>query len=257
MTPYGVIYKITNIQNGKTYIGQTTRRNPNTRWTQHKSDLNTKRCHNRKLLRAWLKYGPDCWTFCVIDTATNQSELDALELVWTDREQSTTTGYNIRSGGKGKGITADSTKRLMSASAKQRYENADARMECGNNKRGVQKTVEHRQKLSDALTGRTIPSDIVQKVTTANQKTWAARTTEEKAAVLAYSHTKLRELHAERNKNRLPSLVDPNGKVWKIESTIREFCETHRLSRFKLYGIFKETWRHHRGWRVAQSEIVG
>ena len=86
------IYKITNIQNQKVYIGQTIR--PiDQRFKRHLNDA----LHNildTHLARAIRKYGKDSFTIQVIDSATSQDELNQKEQYWIRYYDSVNTGYN-------------------------------------------------------------------------------------------------------------------------------------------------------------------
>ena len=86
------IYKITNTQNNKIYIGQTIRPVED-RWHRHINDA----LHNildTHFARAIRYYGPDAFTVEVIDTATTQQELTAKEAYWITWYDSVNTGYN-------------------------------------------------------------------------------------------------------------------------------------------------------------------
>jgi group I intron endonuclease len=56
------LYKITNVVNGKAYIGSSNK-NTNRRLIQHKSNLKAGRHINGHLQRAWNKYGEASFTF--------------------------------------------------------------------------------------------------------------------------------------------------------------------------------------------------
>lgn len=58
------IYKITNTVNGKCYVGSAV--NLQKRLHNHKSDLMNSRHHSRHLQSAWIKHGPDAFTFSVL-----------------------------------------------------------------------------------------------------------------------------------------------------------------------------------------------
>lgn len=86
------IYKITNNQNGKMYIGQTIR-SIEERWKRHKNDaLNN--ILDTHFARAIRYYGPDAFTIECIDTATTQQELTAKESYWISWYNSIENGYN-------------------------------------------------------------------------------------------------------------------------------------------------------------------
>jgi group I intron endonuclease len=107
------IYKITNLLNGKCYIGQTIR-SPTERWSYHKFNNNG----DTAIHRAIQKYGLDNFSFDVIDFAENPDMLDHKENFWADCYNSYTSsgfGYNVRQCGQGKGgAHSDETKAKLS-----------------------------------------------------------------------------------------------------------------------------------------------
>lgn len=86
------VYKITNIQNQKVYIGQTIRPIEQ-RFKRHINDaLNN--ILDTHLARAIRKYGKDSFTIHIIDSATSQDELNQKEQYWIRYYDSVNTGYN-------------------------------------------------------------------------------------------------------------------------------------------------------------------
>lgn len=86
------IYKIENIQNNKVYIGQTIRP-PKQRFQRHLNDaLNN--ILDTHFARAIRKYGADVFELSVIDTASNQDELNQKEQYWIQQYDSINNGYN-------------------------------------------------------------------------------------------------------------------------------------------------------------------
>ena len=86
------IYKITNIQNNKVYIGQTIR--PiDQRFLRHLNDaLNN--ILDTHFARAIRKYGKDSFTIEEIDNAQTQDELNQKEQYWIRYYNSVEDGYN-------------------------------------------------------------------------------------------------------------------------------------------------------------------
>ena len=86
------IYKITNIQNNKCYIGQTIRPIKQ-RFQRHITDAlnNNLDTHFARAIR---KYGKDSFTIEQIDSATNQNELNQKEQYWIQYYNSVKDGYN-------------------------------------------------------------------------------------------------------------------------------------------------------------------
>jgi group I intron endonuclease len=86
-----IIYKTTNLINGKIYIGQDSFNNPE----YYGSGL--------KLKRSILKYGKENFVKEIIDTADSKSELNEKEKFWIKKlnSQDPKIGYNITEGGTG------------------------------------------------------------------------------------------------------------------------------------------------------------
>ena len=92
MDIYGIIYKITNIQNNKVYIGQTIRPIEQ-RFRRHLNDaLNNKL--DTHFARAIRKHGAAAFSIEQIDTAASQEELSEKEQYWIRFYNSIDDGYN-------------------------------------------------------------------------------------------------------------------------------------------------------------------
>lgn len=91
----GIIYKITNKLNGKSYIGQTVQK-PILRWRAHCSRNTDSAIH-----LAINKYGKENFTFDVICSANSIEDLNALEIDFI-RNLNTfaPNGYNLDEGGR-------------------------------------------------------------------------------------------------------------------------------------------------------------
>lgn len=92
------IYSITNVINGKRYIGQTY--NFKDRWMRHRSYLKHNSEHNAHLQNAWNKYGAKNFKFEIIEVCPF-IELDEREIYWINFYDSKNTGYNFADGGLG------------------------------------------------------------------------------------------------------------------------------------------------------------
>lgn len=86
------IYKITNIQNNKVYIGQTIRPIKD-RFHRHLNDA-INNILDTHFARAIRKYGKDSFIIEEIDQAKNQIELNQKEQYWIRYYDSVKNGYN-------------------------------------------------------------------------------------------------------------------------------------------------------------------
>ena len=92
------IYKITNLINGKPYVGQSV--DIHKRWKREKEDSKNVKSnsYNYPLMRAFRKYGIDNFSFEVIEEC-NIEELNEKEIYWIDFYDSFFHGYNQTPGG--------------------------------------------------------------------------------------------------------------------------------------------------------------
>ena len=101
MTNYGIIYKATNIENNKVYIGQTIetleiRKNKHFYKAKKFKEKNITTNH---FFNAINEYGKDAFKWEIIDVANNQKELNEKEQFWIKEYDAINSGYNIREGG--------------------------------------------------------------------------------------------------------------------------------------------------------------
>lgn len=143
----GLVYCIDNLENGKKYIGQTTRELAE-RFREHCGNSGTS--VSPKLKNAIKKYGKDCFCVEVLweSPECTQAELDAREMqLIADMGTLHPNGYNLTRGGSG-GRHSDETKKLLSEKSKRMWEDKRDAMVA---KRREQWTLERREKLSEAL----------------------------------------------------------------------------------------------------------
>lgn len=113
----GVIYKITNIDNGKIYVGQTRNLKRRIKEYKYKSKkLNKKSKYG--IVIEMNKIGFDNFKFEIIEEA-NDSLLNEKEIYWINKLDSRNPliGYNSKEGGKG-GSLIELSKHKMSESSK-------------------------------------------------------------------------------------------------------------------------------------------
>lgn len=110
------IYRIRNLVNGKCYIGKTGM-NFGDRWDSHRALLNSGKHDNPHLQKAWKKYGANNFVFEVLESVTDASTLNPLEIKYIKEYREANLSYNIHDGGDG-GVNlgkhlSDETKRKI------------------------------------------------------------------------------------------------------------------------------------------------
>ena len=143
------IYKVTNLVNGKVYIGQTTK-TIEQRWRKHISEAKYEESGKRKhnyFHNAIIKYGEDNFIIELIEEVNSKDELDKREDYWISYYDSTnkSKGYNLMSGGQS-GIKSDETKSILSEKKKENWQDENLRLRMSN---GLKKATEEWIKISE------------------------------------------------------------------------------------------------------------
>lgn len=150
--PFGEIYAIRNLINGKIYVGQTTR-GVQHRWRGHIKGLGNGRTYPG-LKGALAKYGVENFSVEVLDTAASYVELDAKECSWiTTLGTMVPHGYNLKEGGmRGTHSMASRERNRQAQLGKKMSLESRARMSAAG--KGKPKSPEHVEKVRAALAGR-------------------------------------------------------------------------------------------------------
>ena len=150
-----VIYKITNKESGKVYIGQTIR-NVKKRWIQH-CRPNSKK--TSAITCAIKKYGKASFNFEVIDTATSIEELNQKEIKYiAELNCIAPNGYNLEVGGKSH-IRHPSTGEKISAARKGHSVSEETRKKIADKLKGTHLTEETKAKLSILRKGKKVHTE--------------------------------------------------------------------------------------------------
>jgi group I intron endonuclease len=135
-----VIYKITNLINGKIYIGQTN--NFDRRWAEHK--LNAKSKPKQLIEQAINKYGVDNFLCELVDECYSQEEANVKEPQNIVKYNSIyPNGYNIEAGGKYAPLSEEALLKISKALKGRPSRN-----------KGVPCSEEQKAKTSATMTGR-------------------------------------------------------------------------------------------------------
>ena len=147
---YGVVYLITNSENGKQYVGQTTT-SLSQRWYGHvRFSKRRNRSSSVALANAISKYGPEKFHKKILHECETKAELDEKEQHFIE-ELGTLypNGYNLREGGQ-RGKHTQKTINKLSIIAQNR-------------------TPEHNARISEALKGKKLPDWHVEKLKESNR----------------------------------------------------------------------------------------
>lgn len=160
---FGVIYLLTNLANGRYYVGQTIQA-PEARFRQHVNDAKRK---NGPLQAALVRYGSAGFSLEILGEAESIDELNKLESLWILFLGATTrgVGYNCRTGGDSQ-IPNELTRTKLSLSHM-----------------GQKRTVEQIEKAASANRGRKRSSASLERLTAAAKKRSSALASEERVAM--------------------------------------------------------------------------
>ena len=148
------IYKITNLVNGKIYIGQTVQKNPMMRWYGHTACA--RKGKHSHLYNSMRKYGIENFVWQLIDTANCLDDLNAKEKYWLDFHRAESDVYNAREAGGNKLHSAESKLRMQEAQkqahARRRAEGREGgwKRKDGGPMKGKQHKSETKEKMSRA-----------------------------------------------------------------------------------------------------------
>lgn len=179
------VYRIRNKINGKLYIGSTIRFDK--RFRCHLNDLNGGRHHSQRLQNAWNKYGADAFAFEVVEVVHDIESLLSREQHWLDETAAYRSGYNIcPTAGNCLGRKwRPETIAKMSESARRRPPISD---ETRAKLSAIQKAVPAhvRQRIAERIKGRSPSMETRQKIAAANTgKTHSSETRAKLAAIAA------------------------------------------------------------------------
>ena len=160
---YGIIYKATNLANGKIYIGQTTQK---LKARKQAHAYRTKKGDRRSAFQiALLEHGFDSFQWEQIDTADTAEELNQIEKYWIAhyKADDPAHGYNLQSGGFGAKHTAETKQKLRELQTGKKYNPmsekgkrniSEARKGKSSGMKGKHHSAETREKIRENMKGK-------------------------------------------------------------------------------------------------------
>lgn len=194
------VYRITNLINGKSYIGVTSR-DPNSRWWEHKNTASNGK--GFALHQAIRKYGSTNFSFEVICCTTNKEDLAELEILLIRDNNSLCFGghgYNMTPGGDWTTCIGRVSVRDVETGETFQVDVDDQRINEGklvSAIKGLKRSLETRRKISEAA--------------------------------------KVYSKGALNPNSKLFRITSPSGDSFNLSGNVQKFCETHGLKYSALY----------------------
>lgn len=174
--PYGYIYGLRCKENGKWYIGQTTQEP----YLYIKTEYQYRKITTRhKIANAIKKYGFSNFDICLLDSAFNKEDLDALEGSYMAEYDSIKNGYNIREAGSRGKPSKESIEKQRNSLKEHwktnkhpwigKHHSEESKRKISESNKGRVKSEETLMKMSIAMTGRIVSDE--QKIKQSNAMT--------------------------------------------------------------------------------------
>lgn len=264
------IYAITNIINGKTYIGSTT--NFKRRWYEHINELRYGTHCNPYLQSSWNKHGEKMFKFDVLEYLDNPEDLTKAEQLWMDkyREEGKKL-YNC-------GLAADCPARGCKRTEEQCHRNSESLM-------GHEISKETRYKISKALIGYKHSKETrrnMSKAQEGNQHALGykhAKEAKHNMSIAAQNRSKdhryklgeamignqhalghivskeARHRMGEANAKPYPALIhEETGNTILAGVNLSKLCKERGLNVACMHHVVRGKQYQHRGWALASSE---
>lgn len=133
---YGVVYLITNLINGRKYVGQTIQKPHTNRWYQHCNPKEGTRSYEMLICKAIRKYGKENFNFEIVYTCYNTEELNFKESELIKKAASLVPlGYNITEAVNGSYVHSNATREKISQTLREALK--DGSSESRKHKRGL------------------------------------------------------------------------------------------------------------------------
>jgi len=210
-----VIYKITNIINGKEYIGQTTK-TIEQRWKRHCWGC-TLKSGRMVISTAIAKYGKENFIIEKVQEASSQEELDNLEIYYAKKYNTfSPNGYNLKAG-NGNGCVSEETRRKISIANKGRVASEETREKLRISHLGQKPTEEQIKNLKKMYKNKCVSLLGPTASVLVKQKTY--------------------------------HFISPKNEPTTI-TNMNKFCRENKISASKMCLVAQGKRNHHKGWKL-------
>ncbi len=209
---YG-IYKITNLINGKAYIGSSSF-SIYQRLQCHKKRLRTGKHPNKHLQSAWNLYGEDLFSFEVLEIILDKQEVLSREQYYLD--------FFIKNNG------IDSVYNTCKVTG---------------TTLGIKKTSEQRELISKIVKEKMNSKEISNKISNRNRLMWKNQEYREKMLLNIKTQNRIRS-------KIYKGFISPLGEKYENIINLKNFAEDHNLTLTGLCQIISGKQSTHRGWSI-------
>lgn len=261
------IYEIINTIDGKRYIGQTSR-STNTRWNEHRHNLNLNKHANQYLQNAWNKYGEKSFTFKKLAEANSLDELNKLEEKYVTGDNI----YNLRSGGNRFQLSEESKQKISrSRTGKPGGQLGSKRSPLSPTRRLKMSMLSRPERYQDIVdsNGKVFHIDSLREFCRIHQlfqvglrsvvvtkkcyhyKGWRLATPETIGVPYVDADYMKRGDHISKARlvNPYPRVISPNGTIYTVEQ-LSAFCRVHSLSKSNMSMLLRGKKASYMGWTV-------
>lgn len=251
------VYKIINIVNDKIYVGCTTRELEKRLYAHF-----GQRFHNKRLLsRAIIKYGIDKFKISLIEQCASIDEMFEREKYWIGKLKSAdpSIGYNLTLGG-------DAGPSLLGKNHPMFGKKRPDLTELNKKRKGLELSVDHRQKIIESLIGRKHDEVTKAKIANSTKEGWengVYKDIPNKISVsrMGKSSWNKGRLRHNSGKNSGPdrrafAFVSPDNILYE-GTGIKHFCaEMGNLHDSGFYALLRSKIKSYKWWRLPNDNDV-
>ncbi len=255
----GGVYKITNINNGKIYIGSS--KCFKNRINTHQNQLENNRHHNKHLQASWNKHGKDAFLFEVVEVVDGDKESRfKVEQKYIDQmifEEKWEQTFNFRKKSDQKerscwSLTPEETSKKLSKALSGLKRTKETREKISKSRKGMQFSEEHKKALSKSKIGSKISEEARAKMSNSHKSKKCQE-------ILKKTYNSNKEYIISRQKDAVSKkhqLITPEGELIEIKN-LNQFCKERGMHSSGFSNLLKKkdpTKASYRGWKYLGSK---